>query len=167
MPHNHPPQEIPHETRISEALPSLFDFSFGTLWWVREDLWKESFSQENQPYDLASPRSAHPGVALREETQENLDIFEFVPMLYGSSNAAPVTIRFFPDSPTKRTHFGSILRPAPPPIPEFIYPAPDDDPSRLSGNLLRKKRVIANLDKPRADENEIAVLDNFLKSKNL
>lgn len=85
---------------------------FGTLWWVREDLWKQSYP------NYKSDRAAHPAVSIRSKTAR-VD-FSYVPMLHGRSEKSAIAIlglsRYHPERPT---YFGHILRPAHIGVSEF------------------------------------------------
>ncbi|NMA44962.1 MAG: hypothetical protein GX945_00215 [Lentisphaerae bacterium] len=92
----------------------LFTFgincSFGTLWYIREDLLKRAMSG----YDQQSTRKAHPGVSINRAAPTGLR--DVVSMLVGTSKVRGYgcffsTTGISPNAePEKRTYF-NILRP--------------------------------------------------------
>ena len=54
------------------------DFSFGTLWWVRDRVWKAV----KPDFHLKNPRKKHPACCLGRKKIES--IFQTIPMLLGS-----------------------------------------------------------------------------------
>jgi len=142
--------------RLALLLATCLDVSFGSLWWVREDLWKEVL----RPYDDASDRLGHPGLSVRRSPVSSL--LEIVPMLHGTTGAhGPVVARGLTqdEGPQYPTSFGRLLLPADIPVMEFVQPARDADPSILSGPWHRRHRITGNVWKPRLNDPELQALE--------
>jgi hypothetical protein len=140
--------------RLQALLNACLDVSFGTLWWIREDLWKE----RNPAYDQESEKIAHPGVSIRSSPPAGL--YEFVPVLHGTSRSGPVAVLGLSRrQPLRPTYFGRLSFPAEIPILEFVRPAKDTDPEALVGPWYRRSRTSPNLDKLRVTPDEAAALE--------
>ncbi len=84
---------------------ALIKADFGSVWWVRERLWKEALA--DQGYDSESKRDGHPGIALRGSAPiHSLQIV--VPMLHGTSNwkRKAFTVRGLTPDHYGKTYFG-------------------------------------------------------------
>lgn len=155
-----------HKDRLSRLLKACFDMALGTVWRVRESLWKDSFRQQGQPYD--SNREWHPGVSLR--TAPLTCVNEYIPMLHGSSgDAGPVVARGLSrERGTQHpTSFGRILRPANISLKDPHLKERVSGSEKLEGRLIDRSPVSANLDKPRFNEEELADLRRWANSRNL
>ena len=122
--------------------------SFGSLWWVDEQVWKERVGG----YDKQSTKRGHPGVSLRRVPVR--DSMEIVPLLHGTSGSAgPVVARgLSPDEdkgPNFPTSFGRLVIPAPLALDE------------MSG----RSRVKPNNWKPRLNQAEMNALDAWDKRR--
>lgn len=154
--------------RLRRLLETCIDASFGTVWRVREELWRERFREEGQPYDQNGTRQWHPGISMRESPLTSL--FELLPMLHGSSgDHGPVVVRGLtrecgPDHPAS---FGRIVRPARFSASEITSTAADTQKDRLTGWMIDRKRVAANLDKPKLNESELADLRSWAQRRGL
>jgi hypothetical protein len=150
--------------RVSRLLSACLDMALGTVWRVRESLWKDSFRQQGQSYE--SDREWHPGVSLRATPLTCVN--EFIPMLHGSSgDHGPVIARGLSreKGPHYPTSFGGIVRPA---KVRFRDANPRDPASvELEGRLIDRSPVSANLDKPRLSEAELAELRGWAEARNL
>ena len=155
------------DDRLLRAIQALFDFSFGTLWWVRESVWKEGYKKLGQPYDSSSTREGHPGVSVR--TVPDLDARgEAVPILEGFSEKGPVAVTGLTSRERKReTFFGIIIKPVKIPLDDFLYPDGDIGIHRPAGSPLDLKKVVVNLDKPRLSTEETSRLWKFLEEKGI
>ena len=140
--------------RLLALLAKCLDVGFGTLWWIREDLLKDFVSE----YDQTSDRVGHPGLSLRQAPIRGL--YEIVPLLHGTSgNRGPVVVRGLSERGADySTSFGRLLFPARIPVAEFVRPAPDADPEKLTGPWHKRCRITANWLKPRLAESELAAL---------
>lgn len=153
---------------MERLLAACFDFTLGTVWTVREDLWRETFRGEGQPYDQNGKRKWHPGVSLRQVPP--VSPYEYIPMLHGSSgDHGPVVVRGLTKEhdPEYPTSFGSNLRPTKIQVLEATRPASDADPDQGVGPLWKRSRVAVNVDKPRLDTQEMESLRGYLRNKNL
>jgi len=152
--------------RVSKVLSTCLDMSLGTVWRVRESLWKECFRQQGEPYD--SDREWHPGVSLRAAPLTCVN--EFIPMLYGSSGAhGPVVARGLSreKGPHHPTSFGGIVRPARVCFKDATAKMRALGKRDLEGRMIDRSPVSANLDKPRLSEAELADLRRWAKARNL
>ena len=129
-------------SRYHALLARLLDVMFGTVWWVREDVWQEQLAG----YDQDSERMAHPGVSLRVKPATGLG--EAVPLLHGTtSTAGPVVVRGLTAEYAacgEVTSFGRLVVPASLRVREFVTAAPDADPEVLAGPWSIRRRVIPN-----------------------
>lgn len=147
----------PNADLLGTLLSTCLDVSFGTLWWVREDLWRETL--EN--YDPDSGRKGHPGMSLRDEPLQA--VRELIPMLIGITAWGPVAVRGLSRrEPHRVTHFGANLTPAPIPTVELLKLASDADLTLLTGHWYQRKRAIPNLEKPKCDAAELADLKRWI-----
>ena len=161
-----PTAEQVHKDRLSRLLKACLDIALGTVWRVRESLWKDSFRQQGQPYD--SDRDWHPGVSLR--TVPLTCVNEYIPMLYGSSgDEGPVVARGLSCERGAQhpTSFGKIVRPAKVSLKDAHTKGRDTGSGKLEGRLIDRSPVSANLDKPRLSEEELADLRQWATSRNL
>lgn len=140
----------------SLQIGSIFDLlatDFGTLWWVREDLWRRSYSS------YQSDRTAHPAVSVRSAAAR-MDL-SYVPMLHGRSEISDVAIlgmaRYHPERPT---YFGHIVRPARIGLGEFA--AQTNNPN--IDQWEKVVGVVVNHHKPRATQSEEQLLRNWWNS---
>jgi len=127
------------QTRLKQAFTVLLDTSFGTLWWVSNDLWKQEKSFVLKPEQEGKN---HPGVSLCAERQKDPYV---VPMLLGrskkqSANAA-VEVEL---SAGGRGYFGTLK------------------PVRMSYVEFLNGNIHANSAKPRVTPEEKAKLKKFL-----
>jgi hypothetical protein len=93
------------------------DVSVGTVWRVKETLWKERFKAKGIPYE--SDRYEHFGLSILR-FQDSFRPLERVPMLHGSSDRSRNCFSTTDlDGTERRTHFGH-LRPVPMPDREIL-----------------------------------------------
>ncbi len=135
------------------------DVSRGTLWRVREDVWKET----SRSYDQHSTRQFHPGLSLLDKPPSSG--YDQIPMAHGTSGTqGPVVARGLtaekgPDHPTS---FGHLITPVP--LRDFLRPAADRDPDLLTGHWDEHSRIVPNFDKLRLDAEEDESLRRFRNS---
>lgn len=156
------------ERRVERMLAVCVDVSFGTVWRVREDLWRDSFRQSGQRYDERGTRRWHPGLSMRN--QPPVSLHEFVPMLFGTTgDRGPVVVRGLSRElgPTHPAEFGRILRPAPFALREFVSPAVDAPRNQLFGHWFDRMRIERNSYKPKLDGTELASLQTWAKDRGL
>lgn len=156
------------EKRLSRLLDTCIDMSFGTVWRVREEIWKQSFRQQGQRYDWESDRKWHPGVSLRSTPLTN--VHEYAPMLHGSSgDHGPVVVRGLTHDVDSdyATSFGRIVRPAKVAFKDATSAARAVCKEDLEGRLIDRTLVSANLDKPRLTATELEDLRGWAKNRNL
>jgi hypothetical protein len=140
-------------SRLQSLLNACLDVSFGTLWWIREDLWKE----RQTDYDQQSESIGHPGLSIRSAPPEGL--YEIVPLLHGTTRYGPIAVAGLTRrQPLRTTYFGQLLFPAQIPVTEFTRPAQDADPDELTGPWYCRARTSPNLDKLRITSDEAEVL---------
>ena len=166
------PQPASHEDvrklRILRLLQTCLDVSLGTVWRVREDLWRERFQQQDQRYDQHGTRTWHPAVSLRQGPLTSLH--EIIPMLHGSTgDGGPVVVRGLTRErgSLHATSFGRVVRPAKITATEITSPAPDAKRDTLTGSFFERQRVFVNFDKPRLAEVELADLRTWAQKRGL
>jgi len=105
-----------HELPLSEnqqramVASRLVDISFGTMWWLREWMWKEIVPPVLN-YNLDSKKWGHPGVSILNGP---IPLQSFVPMMHGRSHGSPKSVwiaGFEVDEPHRQTAFGHLIRP--------------------------------------------------------
>lgn len=135
------------EERRFNALDFLLDYSKGTLWWVKDRVWKEADDS------FVVKRKGHPGLSICNQKMRGLH--SIVPMLVGTSakhngHGNVVVKDVFPPELRNQnnTTYFSVYRPKSIRFDEF-------------GS---SKGIVANADKPRITVAEERQLDSFLKS---
>jgi len=131
------------EERRFIALDFLLDYSKGTLWWVKDQLWNEAIP------GFVMKRKGHPGLSLARCKASGL--YDLVPMAIGTTKrqGAVLSVKNIsePDKSNKDriTHF-AVLRPC-----------------RIRFNEIGSAEgVTYNAYKPRLDRSESARLDEML-----
>jgi hypothetical protein len=147
-----------HHDRFKHAVLSIFDELFGTLWWIREDLWKKLL----RDYDQNSQRIGHPGLSIRKSAPESVDAV--IPMLHGRSTSDPLRIEDV--SPGKPSFFGH-LSPALIPLPYFYRHDPDANREDPEAAWWELRSATANFHKPRVTEEEEERVEAFLQQSGL
>jgi hypothetical protein len=143
------------------AFNILYDYSKGTLWKVREDLWQES----KLNYDQNSKRKWHPGLSVKENKM--ITSCESIPVLHGTSKGNPeksvvVTGITSERSNDEKTYFGRIL--APLNMYDFIS---NERSNRLVVESLEVRRIESNSNKLKINKEEMEQLENWLVRKGL
>ena len=144
------------------------DVSLGTLWRVKESVWKDQLPTF---YISQKSKKMHPGLSiLNDEVKSSSKI---VPLLHGtSSSKGPVVVKGFSNDSEKydenhKCSFGKILRPVR--IPKKKMEEYDLSNSVFKSDLgpmwYVEFDVIPNRDKPRVSIDEKEKLDLFLKRK--
>lgn len=129
--------------RRFKALDFLLDYSKGTLWWVKDRLWKEADPR------FVVKRNGHPGLSVCRRHASGL--YDIVPMLIGTTKKYDPCVKVKNlDDPAeageRTTHF-AVLR-----------------PKRLRFNDFGSaKGIYPNDYKPRIDLDEMNQLDELLK----
>jgi len=142
-----PEAEI-QEMRWSVLARTVMDFTFGTLWWIKESLWKELLTSR---YDLHSTRYSHPGLSLRRIPVT--DLYSQIPILHGRSKRGSVAVSgLSSEYPNRITHFGTLIAPAP--VHEAL---PWMGPARIEKNTI----------KPRLLGTEQTQLEAFVRRRGL
>lgn len=101
---------ISENQRRAMVVRRLMDVSFGTMWWLREYMWKEIIPPELK-YDLDSQKCGHPGVSILGGPSP---LQTFIPMMHGRSEGGRRSVwitGFESDEPRKRTAFGHLIQP--------------------------------------------------------
>ena len=139
-------------TRRLKAINALMSFSYGSLWVVGENIWKEKLVAKG--YDLNSNRREHPGVCIQGSFgTEQLHVA--IPMLYGTSgrmNPAYTITNFYNDPKDKRhvTYFGAYFGAVPIEITKIG--------TRKDKNVVRR-----NMERPQLSESEVSELRRFTR----
>ena len=99
----------PDPSPLQRFALSLLDFTAGTLWRVREDVWKDKLGED---YDQESTRTWHPGLSIRKKQPQGF--YEMIPMLHGTSaNTGEVIVKgLTPDKGDYHTTSFGHLAPA-------------------------------------------------------
>ena len=136
-------QEQSERLNLLRFVSRLLGCDFGSLWWVRDSLWKSTVASFRESSQRGG--GEHPGVCCRET--EPASPFDAFPLLFGTSGeVGPVVARGLspgspPDSPTS---FGVLLAPTLLESRDFFQIEGDQE----SGNARRNRH------KPRFDEKE-------------
>ena len=136
--------------RNISAFNFLFNYSIGTLWYIKEELWeKRIHSSENYNSD----RYWHPGLSIRRT--RIVDSYELVPMLHGTSRSSrrnSIVVKGITEhaGENKETFFGRLFAP--------IQPA---------DMLFDKKNISKNRHKQTITNQEMKQLESWMKSKGL
>lgn len=125
-------------------MQKVLDYSFGTLWWVREELW------EKVNPNFVAKRKHHPGLSLAGGRFAGRP--GVVPMLVGTSKCREPALRVSnlrdPELYGKRvTHF-TLLRPCNLKLRHFGH---------------KKRGIEMNRDKPRINDKERENLERLLR----
>ena len=89
-------------------------------------------------------------------------------MLQGGSKKGTVRVTgFSARNPSRETRFGSIIAPVKVPIADFLYPDDTGNDQALEGRFLDRKKVVANLHKPRLSSDERSCLWKFLEKREI
>ena len=156
------------QERLSDLLEWALDTSLGTLWLVREDVWKQRL--QHNDYDQGSTRRFHPGLSMRVKKARYLH--EAVPMFHGTSYRSdcycgPIHVRGLTREMGEDhiTCFGDHI--APILMQEIALKDPAASLECCEGDMLATKKVIANLHKPRLNNDEMHHYKTWLKAKGL
>ena len=147
--------------RKTVAFNFLVDYKVGTLWKVREDLWKE----KRVDYDQNSDREWHPALSIKRT--KICDSLEAIPLLHGTSRGSKRTSVIIKgitkeEGPDKKTYFGRII--APMIMADFTDAVKTD---KLIGKEFDIKRIVRNSHKPKIDDEEKKQLEKWLTRKGL
>jgi hypothetical protein len=142
------------------------DVSFGTLWWIREALWRKGHGEAYR--EAAQKRSAHPGVSILPYSPHAVSGIGMVPVLQGTSqrHSRAVEVRGLSKSRQDTTYFGRVLRPVRFAYSIFTDPS-SEDPSFSQMSPLRFHAITRNHPKDRVDPTEEAALRKFVREKGL
>lgn len=152
-----------YSRRWELLLTTCFDMGKGTLWKVREDVWKTNLRQNH----YNSTRTWHPGLSLMKRKLGS--IREYVPMLHGTTDTrGPVVVKGITTDKGEdhSTSFGRMIRPAPLPVTAMIPTGPVNADLPKS-NPLRTRGISQNTHKPNLTDTEMNNLNNWLDSKGL
>ena len=150
----------------SFALATL-DFTLGTLWRVREDLWQQAIPSTGRGYDSSGSRLWHPGLSIRKAPPVGLH--EMVPMLHGrSSKGKGVAVSGITEcgGESYKTYFGSIA-PAPVPVARAFRGDKLGDGKKPEGHWNQWGALVRNHWKPRIEDDELAALRDFLRRNSM
>ena len=141
--------------RLLEAINELNPAARGTLWFVKDEAWKQII-----PFFVIK-RKAHPGLAIgRKEKFRSL--MDTVPMMIGTSqNHNGLRIDdVMPQSPSKQCHtYFSVIRP--------LMPIGKEDPLSVKNFTGYDDLIQKNYEKPRLNADEMFRLDAFLFAKGI
>ena len=151
-----------YRQRWELLLTTCFDMGRGTLWQVREDLWKQHLK-----IHYNSNRVWHPGLSLMKRKLGS--IREYVPMLHGTTDKrGPVVVKGITTDKGEdhTTSFGRIIRPTPLPATAMI-PVGSTKKELPKTNTLRTRGISQNIHKPRITDKEMKELNNWLATRGL
>ena len=109
------------EERMLNLFNRLKVFSFGSLWWIRDTVWKSA----NRNFHVSSSSKKHPACCLGKRDFKSLG--QHVPMLLGShSNQTGFIVKDLTEMSKKTKDFGFFtLRPYKIPVRHAIGSNPD------------------------------------------
>jgi hypothetical protein len=148
--------------KMATLLQTCMDVSFGSLWWIRENIWVEKVPH----YRYNSSRICHPGLSLRQEPLQGMG--DVVPLLHGSSGPSGPLVVYglsWSKGPEHPTSFGRLL--APVPLEVFAHRAPNADPGEVSGPWHQRGCATRNRHKPSLEAGEKAILAEWMEAKGL
>ena len=124
------------EKRVLDLLNSLKVFSFGSLWWIRDHVWKNA----NSNFHVTSPDKRHPACCLGQRDFNSLG--QHVPMLLGShSNRSGFIVKDVSESSKKTRDYGFFaLRPYEIPVQHAIGSDPDIDRNKFKPSLTDREK---------------------------
>lgn len=129
--------------------------SFGSLWRISEELWKEAFFSAHIDYDFNSRRNEHPGVSIHFRKQQATS---GIPILMGNSKRrhryCVRIIDIYGDGETKDGHLYETWVGGLPPV---LFPAiyfVQQKPNRF---IIRSRKTMAT----EKERNELAKLRDF------
>jgi len=136
--------------RNVKALNFLFHYSIGTLWKVKEYLWKKRI-HENEKYD--SDRIWHPGLSIQRN--RILGSYELIPILHGTSRGSyktSIIVKGITEhgGKEKQTFFGRIFA-----------------PFEITDFLFNNGEISMNSFKPKVNDSEMQQLEQWMKRKGL
>ena len=143
---------------------TLYDFTRGTIWKIRENEWKEKLGDK---YDQKSVRIWHPGLSIKKKQPRTF--YELVPILHGSTgNRNGVVVKgltsfrgenhttVFRDIGPSSFQVGAVFK------GDKIMPG-----EKPAGYWYEHNAVAQNHWKPKLDEDEQKSLLDFLKKRGL
>jgi hypothetical protein len=146
--------------RLVEAINTLFDYSAGTLWFVKEDLIKIRV----QKYDQNSTRKGHPAISIRKKPVVGT---EKIPMLTGSKTKKGGTFLVKGVFEKKsESWFGNCFLPLM--IQDFLHGKPPEKPKSPKEKALNRpydKMVEKNHIKPKLSEDEQKNFESWLQKR--
>ena len=91
-----------NQERLKHAFTVLLDVSFGTLWWVDNELWKQE-----KMFVLKSEQEGgfHPGISIQHDTPQDPYV---VPLLLGRSEKQSCREACLEVTQDRPTYFGSL-----------------------------------------------------------
>ena len=137
------------------------DYSIGTIWRVREDVWKE----RKTDYDQTSNRLWHPGLSIKRTKINNS--LEAIPMLHGTSRGSKrksVIIKGITEEegPEKKTYFGRIIAP--------LLMSDFTDSEKSDKQVVKEfdvQHIVRNSHKPKITDEEMVQLKKWLVKKGM
>ena len=136
--------------RLLNAFNTLYNYSFGTLWWCRERLLRERF------INWASPSKTHPTLSVRKTPLPSR--YEAIPMLVGSSSqCGPLPVNGV-SGDDRTTYFGSIIEPGEVYMNEFMEVDADLESLTYTSSDWT---LYPNWSKKSVDQEEYARLEAF------
>jgi hypothetical protein len=126
---------------MSAFIFKKLDTSLGTLWWVRENVWKDEI-----PFYYFTNRNSHPGLSISEA--KALESRAYVPMLHGTSKRKGNCVAVWGLTRVEREHFTYFGQIKPAKIDACLFTSwttalgPDDP------DWTRHAAIVLNRDKP-------------------
>jgi len=143
-----PSFEEVHGRRLAMLLNTTVFIGYGSLWWVKEDVWESALAK--QEYRRRMDRDAHPGLCIMKDKVFSTTLNAVAPMLHGSSNrnirSGQLTVRDLVAGRRKPTYFGH-LRPVGLGLRDF----------------MNRDRIRRNTHKPALAQNERDALNFYLE----
>ena len=137
---------------LNERIFDFLDVSFGTLWWVREDLWKAEIR------NYQSTRHSHPGLSVTKSGPQQRP--SYVQMLHGTTGRPKgVAVRGMTfREPERICYFGQIR----PVRIEAFYFTTETRTLREYQDWTPHAAVLMNHHKPRINRGEREALEKWI-----
>ncbi len=133
-----------------------FDYLYGSLWWGRESL-----ILEHIPDWQDSGRYAHPLLSLRKTPVK--EVFEFIPMLAGTSRKGKLTV-YLNENEKTPTDFSCAACSMGITSEDFLWHSDKSD-NEPETTISKRRMIWPSYPKNKVNKDEKNRLDQFLKSR--
>ena len=125
------------QQRMLDLINFVKPFSFGSLWWIRDSVWKSA----NTMFVTSSIDKKHPACCLGKREISSLG--QHIPMLLGShSNRVGFIVRNMTETSQKTKDYGFFwLRPYKIPVRHVVGSNPDIERNRFKPSLSDYEKI--------------------------